>query len=227
MGATKRLAEMILQAFPSLECRTSFAVVRFGNVLDSSGSVVPLFRKQIAEGGPVTLTHPDVTRYFMTIAEAAQLVIQAAALTPHASSQRKPTPVFLLDMGRPVKIRALAERMIQLAGMTVFDPQISPHGEIEIKTIGLRAGEKLHEELLIGDSQRVTIHPKIHVADEEFVNWGQLSTEIERLTALLMFGNSDELRKALRQSVHTLLQLRELSDDPVELDSAVLSEVKH
>ena len=168
MGATKRLAELVLQALDQQQKQTAFAMVRFGNVLGSSGSVVPLFRQQIKAGGPVTLTHKHATRYFMTITEAAQLVIQAGAMT--TASTEKPTgaPVYLLDMGNPIAIFDLAKRMIELSGFTIFDEMHCRDGDIEIKEIGLRPGEKLHEELLIGGITRDTPHPKIKVADEEF-----------------------------------------------------------
>lgn len=157
MGASKRLAEMALQALAatqaSMPSGTKFSMVRFGNVLGSSGSVVPKFRQQIRDGGPITLTHPEVTRYFMTISEAAQLVIQAGAMS-------KGGDVFVLNMGQPVKIIDLARRMVELSGLTVKDEK-SPEGDIEITVIGLRPGEKLYEELLIGDNPKPTVHPRI------------------------------------------------------------------
>ena len=169
MGASKRMAEMVLQALDQRCDQTIFAIVRFGNVLGSSGSVVPLFRQQIRDGGPITLTHRDVTRYFMTITEAAQLVIQAGAMTVASMNGVKGAPVYLLDMGAPVRIVDLAERMIELSGLTVFDEDIRRDGDIEIKEIGLRPGEKLHEELLIGGEVMETSHQKIKVAAEEFM----------------------------------------------------------
>lgn len=153
MGATKRLAELVLQAFARKETGTCFSMVRFGNVLGSSGSVVPLFRKQIAGGGPITLTHPDITRYFMTIPEAAQLVIQAGAMG-------KGGDVFVLDMGEPVRIADLAVRMVHLSGQEVKTPG-TPAGTIELNYVGLRPGEKLYEELLIGSNVSGTDHPLI------------------------------------------------------------------
>lgn len=163
MGASKRLAELILQAFARRESATRFCMVRFGNVLGSSGSVVPLFRKQIAAGGPITLTHPDITRYFMTIPEAAQLVIQAGAMG-------KGGDVFVLDMGKPVRIADLAARMVQLTGQQVKTDD-AEEGEIEIKYIGLRPGEKLYEELLIGTNVTGTAHPLIRRAQEAEIAW--------------------------------------------------------
>ncbi len=159
MGATKRMAELVCQAMAADQSQTTISMVRFGNVLGSSGSVVPLFNKQIAAGGPITLTHPEVTRYFMTIPEAAQLVIQAGAMA-HGGE------VFVLDMGEPVKIMDLAKRMITLSGLKVKD-QNNPNGDIEIVIAGLRPGEKLYEELIIdGDNIELTKHPLIMQARE-------------------------------------------------------------
>jgi FlaA1/EpsC-like NDP-sugar epimerase len=160
MGASKRLAEMGLQALASEQPQVRFSMVRFGNVLDSSGSVVPLFRQQISSGGPVTVTHPEITRYFMTIPEAAQLVIQAGAMA-------KGGEVFVLDMGEPVKVLELAVRMIELSGLKVRDSE-RPDGDIEIQFTGLRPGEKLYEELLIGDDPTTTCHPRVMMARENF-----------------------------------------------------------
>jgi len=177
MGATKRLAEMVLQALAVRSSDTRFTVVRFGNVLDSSGSVVPKFREQIQSGGPVTVTHPDVTRYFMTIPEAAQLVIQAGAMA-------KGCDVFVLDMGQPVKIMDLARRMIALSGLTLLD-ELNVDGDIQIKITGLRPGEKLYEELLIGCNPMPTSHPKIMMASESFIPWENLWPRLLELEALL------------------------------------------
>ncbi|HEX7034726.1 MAG TPA: nucleoside-diphosphate sugar epimerase/dehydratase [Pseudomonadales bacterium] len=178
MGASKRLAEMILQALQEQTRQTLFSVVRFGNVLGSSGSVVPLFLEQIQQGGPVTVTHPEVTRYFMTISEAAGLVLQAASLARGGD-------VFLLDMGKPVKILELAQRMIHLKGYTIRDEQ-HPDGDIEIVITGLKPGEKLHEELLVGEAVSGTEHKKILRAEEQFVPWPELRnalTTLERACA--------------------------------------------
>ena len=173
MGATKRMAELVLQALSKNQTKTRFTMVRFGNVLGSSGSVVPLFRRQIKEGGPVTLTHKDITRYFMTIPEAAQLVIQAGAMG-------KGGDVFVLDMGEPVKIRDLAVKIIRLSGLEVKD-ESNPHGDIEIACTGLRPGEKLYEELLIGDDVRKTNHERIMTAQEIMLPWEKLNQIIEQL----------------------------------------------
>lgn len=159
MGATKRVAEMILQVMAQEDSSTCFSMVRFGNVLGSSGSVVPLFRKQIADGGPLTVTHEQVTRFFMTIPEAAQLVIQAGAMAEGGD-------VFVLDMGEPVRIFDLARRMIELSGLTIKSPE-NPKGDIEIRFNGLRPGEKLYEELLIGNDPKATAHPRIMKARDE------------------------------------------------------------
>ena len=177
MGASKRLAELVLQALSTTQNKTIFAMVRFGNVLDSSGSVVPLFRQQIKSGGPVTVTHPDVTRYFMTIAEAAQLVIQAGAMTVQKPKSGQAAPVYLLDMGAPVKIYDLARQMIELSGLTVYD-SATADGDIEIKITGLRPGEKLYEELLIGEAASDSPHPKIKFAAENFVPWHDLDADL-------------------------------------------------
>jgi FlaA1/EpsC-like NDP-sugar epimerase len=177
MGASKRLAEMALQALATTSPKTRFSMVRFGNVLGSSGSVVPKFRRQIRDGGPITLTHPDITRYFMTIPEAAQLVIQAGAMA-------KGGDVFVLDMGDPVRIMDLATRMIELSGLCVRDAG-NPDGDIEIEITGLRPGEKLFEELLIGNNPRPTSHPRIMKAHEEFLAWPVLLEKLTQLEAVL------------------------------------------
>lgn len=173
MGATKRMAELVLQALADQTSGTTFCMVRFGNVLGSSGSVVPLFRKQIAQGGPLTVTHADVTRYFMTIPEAAQLVLQAGAMGRGGG-------VFVLDMGEPVKIMDLARNIVQLSGLKVRDAA-HPTGDIEIAVTGLRVGEKLYEELLIGDNPQPTDHPRIMKAHEPFMPWGALEPELALL----------------------------------------------
>ena len=173
MGASKRLAELILQALQANTTGTRFSMVRFGNVLGSSGSVVPLFLEQIERGGPVTVTHPDVTRFFMTIPEAAQLVLQAGALATGGD-------VFLLDMGEPVRIVDLARRMIRLNGHTIRDAA-HPEGDIEIQFTGLQPGEKLHEELLIADAAAGTEHRKIMRAEERFVPWSELRGALNTL----------------------------------------------
>lgn len=175
MGTTKRLAELILQALADEKsnAHTTFCMVRFGNVLGSSGSVVPLFRDQINNGGPVTVTHPEVIRYFMTITEASQLVIQAGAMA-------KGGEVFVLDMGEPVKIDALAQKMIRLMGKEVKTIEY-PHGEIAIQYTGLRPGEKLYEELLIGNNSTNTYHPRIMMAEENYLSWENMNLLIQKI----------------------------------------------
>jgi len=173
MGASKRLAELVLQGLATRQHQTRFCMVRFGNVLGSSGSVVPLFREQIRNGGPLTVTHPDIIRYFMTIPEAAQLVIQAGAMG-------KGGDVFVLDMGEPVRIADLARRMVHLMGLVVKDQQ-HPDGDIEIAFSGLRPGEKLYEELLIGENVRHTAHPRIMAADEMSLSWKEITELLRQL----------------------------------------------
>ncbi|SJL83530.1 polysaccharide biosynthesis protein [Vibrio palustris] len=168
MGTTKRLAELVLQALSETQQHTIFTMVRFGNVLGSSGSVVPLFKSQIRAGGPVTVTHPDIIRYFMLIPEAAQLVIQAGAMGINGQ-------VFVLDMGEPVKIHDLAKRMIHLMGMSEYYDGYSDDGDIEIQFTGLRPGEKLYEELLIGDNVEGTSHQKIMTACEDKLSWDAMN----------------------------------------------------
>ncbi|WP_367849026.1 polysaccharide biosynthesis protein [Rhodoferax sp. WC2427] len=204
MGATKRIAELILQALAasplvqwddntSSPNTTVFAMVRFGNVLGSSGSVVPLFRKQLADGGPLTVTHPEVTRYFMTIPEAAQLVLQAGAMA-HGGD------VFVLEMGKPVKILDLAHRMLALSGLTLRDA-LSPDGDIEICITGLRPGEKLYEELLIGDNPEATEHPRILRAHEEYLTWVTLSSHLQELNAAARLFDNKRMLVLLQQLV--------------------------
>jgi FlaA1/EpsC-like NDP-sugar epimerase len=177
MGASKRLAELILQAYAAQETNTCFSMVRFGNVLGSSGSVVPLFREQISAGGPITLTHSEVTRYFMTISEASQLVIQASAMAAGGD-------VFVLDMGEPVRIYDLAVSMIELSGLHVRD-SMRPDGDIEITVSGLRPGEKLYEELLIGDNPVSTPHERILRAHEKMIPADELNAALDRLEVAL------------------------------------------
>jgi FlaA1/EpsC-like NDP-sugar epimerase len=180
MGTSKRLSELVLQALSEKTSKTRFSMVRFGNVLGSSGSVVPLFKKQIAEGGPVTITHRDITRYFMTIPEAAQLVIQAGAMGQGSE-------VYVLDMGKSVKINDLAEKMINLSGLTVKNEHM-PNGDIEIVYSGLRPGEKLYEELLIGEGVEGTDHKRIMKAKEISMSWHELDKLLKTLeTAMLDF----------------------------------------
>lgn len=192
MGASKRLAEIALQALQVEHPDTRFTMVRFGNVLGSSGSVIPLFRKQIAEGGPVTVTHKEITRYFMTIPEAASLVIQAGSMGAGGD-------VFVLDMGHPVKIADLARKVIKLSGLDVLDE--SGNGDIEIKYTGLRPGEKLYEELLIGDNVDGTDHPRIMRAHEDFISYAELMQEYIQLEQSLTQYDYDAVLEQLARIV--------------------------
>lgn len=190
MGASKRLAEMVLQAMAQDPAGgTVFSMVRFGNVLGSSGSVVPLFRRQIREGGPVTITHADVTRYFMSIPEAAELVIQAGAMAQGGE-------VFVLDMGEPVRIADLARNMIELSGLTVRDAA-NPDGDIEIAVVGLRPGEKLYEELLIDGDDLPTTHPRIMKAREPLLGWAELTPQLDQLAVAIEHNDVVGLRSLL------------------------------
>jgi FlaA1/EpsC-like NDP-sugar epimerase len=239
MGATKRLAEMVLQALteanPAVtsqvgttpKARTTLSMVRFGNVLGSSGSVVPLFREQIKSGGPITLTHEEITRYFMTIPEAAQLVIQAGAMGTGGD-------VFVLDMGQSVKIMDLARRMVELSGLTVCDPE-HPDGDIEIEVTGLRPGEKLYEELLIGDNPKPTQHSRIMKAHEQYLPWVKLEQLLVALGFAVGANDVPVIRGLLKQMVSGynpsgdvvdwvhLAQEREVDseevDEPIELEA--------
>ena len=208
MGASKRLAEMVLQALAAeqeqkqqqkqeqtskQEATTRLSMVRFGNVLGSSGSVVPKFRQQIRDGGPVTVTHLDVTRYFMTIPEAAQLVIQAGAMA-------KGGDVYVLDMGEPIKIFDLAKRMIELSGLTLQDDE-NPTGDIEIQVTGLRPGEKLYEELLIGDNPQATSHARIMRASEDFLTWPVLQDKLDTLQQQLEASDPTAIKALLGELV--------------------------
>ena len=181
MGASKRIAELVLQAFAKMSLDNNhnicFSMVRFGNVLGSSGSVVPLFISQINSGGPISLTDPEITRYFMTIPEAAQLVIQSSSMATGGD-------VFVLDMGEPVRIYDLAIKMIYLSGLMLRD-ELNPQGDIEIKVTGLRPGEKLYEELLIGNNPQKTKHPKIMKAHENFLAWEELEPALKKLDIAL------------------------------------------
>jgi FlaA1/EpsC-like NDP-sugar epimerase len=206
MGATKRVAELIVQAFAaSLNLSScSFAAVRFGNVLGSSGSVVPLFREQIAKGGPVTLTHAEVTRYFMTIPEAAQLVLQAAGMA-------KGGEVFVLNMGESLKIYDLARRMIEFSGQTVRD-ELNPGGTVEIRVIGLRPGEKLYEELLIGGDPEATAHPKILKAREITIKLSTLEEKLSALQSQLDSNDAAGIRQLLVDLVPEYAPAKDTSD---------------
>lgn len=205
MGATKRLAELVLQAFARQGSSTCFSMVRFGNVLGSSGSVVPLFRKQIAAGGPITLTHPEITRYFMTIPEAAQLVIQAGAMG-------KGGDVFVLDMGQPVRIADLAVRMVHLSGQEVNTPA-TPEGTIEIKYVGLRPGEKLYEELLIGTNVSSTAHPLIQRAKEAEFEWPVLKQMLHQLDEACVRFDHGAIRLHLQKIVREYAPSSDIADN--------------
>jgi FlaA1/EpsC-like NDP-sugar epimerase len=204
MGASNRLAEMLLQALTATSSGTRFTMVRFGNVLDSSGSVVPKFRQQIRDGGPVTLAHPEITRYFMTILEAAQLVIQAGAMA-------KGGDVFVLDMGQSVKIIDLARRMIELSGLTVKN-ESNPAGDIEFEITGLRPGEKLYEELLIGDNPKPTSHPRIMKAHEDFLPWPVLEEKLSALEIVLNVNDVGVVRLMLERLVPGYIPSGEIVD---------------
>jgi FlaA1/EpsC-like NDP-sugar epimerase len=194
MGASKRVAELVVQASASeAVCSTRFAMVRFGNVLGSSGSVVPLFREQIANGGPITLTHPEIIRFFMTIPEAAQLVLQAAVLAEGGD-------LFLLDMGEPVRILELARQMVRLSGLRVRDAH-TPDGDIEILCTGLRPGEKLYEELLIEASSEATAHPLIYRAREASLPPEQLWPQLDALEAAIRRQDAPAALDVLAQLV--------------------------
>lgn len=216
MGASKRLAEVALQALaaeqmvsfaadkPSIQNRTIFTMVRFGNVLGSSGSVVPLFKKQLAAGGPLTVTHPDVTRYFMTIPEAAQLVLQAGAMADGGE-------VFLLDMGEPVKIYDLARRIIELSGAALRD-EANPDGDVAIEIVGLRSGEKLHEELLIGDKPTPTDHARIMRAREKMWPWATVHSRFGALGTALAANDVRTIRAILSEFVDGFTSAGEVVD---------------
>ena len=189
MGTTKRMAELSLQALAEISTNTRFCMVRFGNVLGSSGSVIPLFKRQIAEGGPITVTDPNIIRYFMTIPEAAQLVIQAGAMG-------KGGDVFVLDMGDPVKIAELAAKLIKLSGLEVKDER-NPNGDVEIQFTGLRPGEKLYEELLIGGNVGQTQHQRIMTADEDYLPWPQLEPLLLQLDSACHEFHHERVREIL------------------------------
>jgi FlaA1/EpsC-like NDP-sugar epimerase len=195
MGASKRVAELCLQALykNSKKKETKLCMVRFGNVLDSSGSVIPKFKKQIKEGGPITLTHPDVTRYFMTIPEAAELVIQASSMT-------KGSDVFALEMGEPVKILDLIKKIIVLSGLSVQD-DANPEGDIKIQVIGLRPGEKLYEELFLGENLQSTGHIKIKKSTDLYIPWEELEPDLKLLEILINEGKVEKIINLLQKLV--------------------------
>jgi len=204
MGATKRFSEMVLQALSKQQNITRFSIVRFGNVLDSSGSVIPLFKKQIKAGGPITVTDSKIIRYFMTIPESVQLVIQAGSIGLGGE-------IFLLDMGKPVLIVDLAKKMIALSGLQVKD-QNNPGGDIEIIYTGLRYGEKLYEELLIGDNASSTSHPKIMCANEDFLSWGKLKKIADELEKAINLNDHKKLRSLLIKAIPEFKPQSEIRD---------------
>jgi FlaA1/EpsC-like NDP-sugar epimerase len=204
MGATKRSAELVLQALSANQTGTKFSMVRFGNVLGSSGSVIPLFKQQIKAGGPITVTDKDIIRYFMTISEAVELVIQAGAMGTGGD-------VFVLDMGEPVRIHDLAVKMIHLSGLEVKD-DVHPNGDIQIKYTGLRAGEKLYEELLIGDNVSETDNPLIMRAQEEMLAWDELKPVLDELNGAIESCDHEKLRKLLIKIVPDFKPQCEISD---------------
>jgi FlaA1/EpsC-like NDP-sugar epimerase len=204
MGATKRVAELVLQALSAQEHSTCFTMVRFGNVLDSSGSVIPLFKKQIKEGGPVTVTNVDMVRYFMTIPEAVELVVQAGAMSTGGD-------IFVLDMGEPVRIYDLATRMIQLSDLHVLDDN-NPDGDIEIKFIGLRPGEKLYEELLVDDHTTQTDNPLIMRAEEAIPDLATLKLILVQLQEATKNSDQQEVRKLLIEAVPDFKPQCDVSD---------------
>jgi FlaA1/EpsC-like NDP-sugar epimerase len=193
MGATKRVAELVLQALSAKQSSTKFTMVRFGNVLGSSGSVIPLFKQQIKDGGPVTVTDKDITRYFMIIPEAVELVIQAGAMGTGGD-------VFVLNMGKPIKIDTLAKKMVHLSGLEVKDESNSK-GDIEIKYTGLRPGEKLYEELLIGDNVSETDNPLIMRAKEDMLVWDDLKPILDGLEQAIEKCDQQMLRELLIKAV--------------------------
>ena len=204
MGATKRSAELVLQALSCMQGETTFSIVRFGNVLGSSGSVIPLFKQQIKEGGPITVTDKDIIRYFMTIPEAVELVIQAGAMG-------KGGDVFVLNMGKPVSIKDLAHKMIRLSGLKIKD-EFHPNGDIEIIYTGLRPGEKLYEELLIGDKVSSTENPLIMSAQEEMIDWDELKPVLDAMINAIESCEQEKLRKLLIQIVPGFQPQSEISD---------------
>ena len=212
MGATKRLAEICVQSlYDNQNQQSKFAIVRFGNVLESSGSVIPKFKKQIREGGPVTLTHPDVTRYFMTITEASQLVIQAGAMAEKCE-------VYVLNMGESLKIKDLIVRMIKLSGLSIKEDK-NLDGDIEIKITGLRPGEKLYEELLIGDNPQPTIHEKIQKAQDPFIPFNKLKIDLDHLSNLIEENKVEEVKHILSNLVTSYQSNSEIVDHFYEQQS--------
>ncbi len=208
MGASKRLSELCMQGIynnkDSKNNCSNFSIVRFGNVLESSGSVIPKFKKQIESGGPVTVTHPDVTRYFMTISEASQLVIQSAAMSTGGE-------VYILEMGKPMKIIELAKRMVELSGNTIIDEE-NPNGEIELEIIGLRPGEKLNEELLIDGEKSSTSHPQIFKSKEKYLELGVLRPKLDKLRELISNNDLENSRRIICELVPEYTPDKRLAD---------------
>ena len=202
MGASKRIAEMIMQALSTIQNKTLFSIVRFGNVLESSGSVVPLFKSQIKSGGPVTVTHPNASRYFMTLTEAAELVIQASAMTTKYPKPKLSAPIYLLEMGKPVKILDLAKLMIKLSGLTINN-NYNKNGDIKIKITGLRQGEKLHEELLINGIIGKTNHPKIKFINEPFLTWTKLENILIKINQQIKERDDKVLEETVLKLITT------------------------
>ena len=213
MGATKRLAELVLQSLAPRDHNTRFVMVRFGNVLGSSGSVVPLFKRQIKNGGPITVTHKDIIRYFMTIPEAAQLVIQAGAMG-------KGGDVFVLDMGKPVKIVDLAYKITHLMGFTIRDEH-NPNGDIEIQYTGLRPGEKLYEELLIDDNAQPTVHQRILTANERSLSWPQVNRVLNDINNAMSAEDTEKLKQIL---IEAPLEYTPKTKETNEHDKAIIDQ---
>ena len=212
MGASKRLAEICIQSlYENQNQQSKFAIVRFGNVLESSGSVIPKFKQQIKEGGPVTLTHTDITRYFMTITEASQLVIQAGAMAVNCE-------VFVLDMGESIKIKELIIKMINLSGLSIKDDK-NLDGDIEIKITGLRPGEKLYEELLIGDNPQKTYHEKIQKAQDPFIPFNKFKIDLDQLSNLIEENKVEEVKHRLSNLVPSYQSNSEIVDHFYEQQS--------
>ena len=219
MGATKRLAEICIQSlYENQNQQSKFAIVRFGNVLESSGSVIPKFKKQIKAGGPITLTHPDVTRYFMTITEASQLVIQAGAMSEKCE-------VFVLDMGESVKIKDLVIKMIQLSGLSIKNSK-NLDGDIEIKITGLRPGEKLYEELLIGDNPEKTFHEKIRKAQDPFISFNKLKIDLENILNLIEENRVQQVKNMLSKLVTSYESNSKIIDHFYENQSNFIKDLK-
>jgi FlaA1/EpsC-like NDP-sugar epimerase len=219
MGATKRLAEICIQSlYANQNQQSKFAIVRFGNVLESSGSVIPKFKKQIKAGGPITLTHPDVTRYFMTITEASQLVIQAGAMAEKCE-------VFVLDMGESVKIKDLIYKMIKLSGLSIKDAK-NLDGDIEVKITGLRSGEKLYEELLIGEDPQKTYHEKIQKAQDPFISLNKLKIDLDNLSSYVEENKVEDVKNLLTKLVPSYQSNSKIVDHFYEQQSNSKNDLK-